>query len=273
LAELAGLGAGLRNRWRWVGFSGEGFRFETPEGERLIRPKVTILALGGASWSRLGSDGAWVPWLAAKGVEIAPFQPANMGFEVAWSAHMTRHFGSPLKGIVLRAGGMESRGEIVISARGIEGGGLYALSRPLREGARLTLDLLPGRSTAEITARLAGREKESGTNLLRKALRLSPAAIALVQELRRPLPRNAALAATLKTLELPLTGPRPLDEAISTAGGVKRTALSADLELTALPGVFVAGEMLDWEAPTGGYLLTACLATGRWAGRAAAARI
>ncbi|MBJ2152433.1 TIGR03862 family flavoprotein [Paracoccus sp. IB05] len=265
LARLASLGAELRPRWRWSGFEGAAFRFDTPEGRRMLTPRVTVLALGGASWARLGSDGAWTPWLSARGVDIAPWQPANMGLSLTWSAHMERHFGQPVKGVSLSAGGMTSRGEFVVSARGLEGGGLYALSRPLREGADLVLDLLPALSEPEIAARLAKmRAGETLVNRLRK-LGLAPVLVALVMEFAR----DAPLAA-LKRLVIRHDGPRPLDEAISVAGGIRRTALSQDLELTALPGVFACGEMLDWEAPTGGYLLTGCLATGRWAGQAAA---
>ncbi|MFQ6774143.1 TIGR03862 family flavoprotein [Cereibacter sphaeroides] len=269
LARLAGLGVEIRTRWRWEGF-GAGFRFATPEGGIELAPQVTVLALGGASWSRLGSDGAWAPWLASKGVEIAPFRPANMGFRIDWTPHMARHFGTPVKGVALLVGERRERGEFVLSERGLEGGGIYAVSRALREGAGLALDLLPDLSEEEVAARLSrGKPGESLANRLRK-LGLSPALVALVQEFARPLPAGAALACRLKALPAPLAGPRPLDEAISTAGGIARAALTEDLELKALPGVFACGEMLDWEAPTGGYLLTGCLATGRHAGRAAA---
>jgi hypothetical protein len=267
LARLAGQGVALRSRWRWTGWEGEALAFETPEGRRIERPAVTVLALGGASWSRLGSDGAWAPWLAARGVALAPFRPANMGFRVDWSPHMARHFGAAVKGAALTAGAERARGEFVISARGIEGGGVYAVSRALREGAALTLDLLPDLNDAALAARLAAlRPGESLANRLRK-LGLAPPAAALVQEFGRALPLSQALRA----LPVPLLGPRPMDEAISTAGGIRAEALTEGLELRALPGVFACGEMLDWEAPTGGYLLTGCLATGLWAGRHASA--
>ena len=271
LARLSAAGVELRTRCRWSGFDGNGLAFETPGGQQILHPKVTVLALGGASWARLGSDAAWVPWLAEKGVEIAPLRPANMGFRIDWSPHMARTFGQPVKGAALIAGGQVERGEFVISQRGIEGGGVYAVSRTVREGAALSLDLLPDRSLPEVMDRLAsGPGKETATNWLRKALRLDPVRIALLQEWGRPLPRGDALARLIKTLPVRHAGPRPMDEAISAAGGIARTALTDNLELTALPGIFAAGEMLDWEAPTGGYLLTACLATGLWAGRAAA---
>jgi uncharacterized flavoprotein (TIGR03862 family) len=282
LAELRAEGVELRSQWRWKGFAEveigaeigagigaarPGFVFDTPSGVQRLTPEVCVLALGGASWRRLGSDGAWVAWLADKSVEIAEFQPANMGFMVPWSSHMSRYFGQPVKGAALIAGAQRERGEFVISARGIEGGGIYAVSRKLRKGATLVVDLVPDLSLPDLRARLSRmRPGESAPNRLRK-LGLSPVAVALVMECARPLP--ADLAPVIKGLTLPLAGPRPIDEAISVAGGISRVALSTDLELRALPGVFAAGEMLDWEAPTGGYLLTGCLATGRHAGLAA----
>lgn len=270
-AWLARIGAGMRLRWRWQGVAGGSLRFDTPEGPRLLRPSVTVLALGGGSWARLGSDAAWMPWLAASGVDIAPILPANMGFRVDWSAHMARFYGAPVKGCVLSAGDRSHRAEFVLSQRGVEGGGIYALYRELRDGAALTLDLFPDLTARELERRLARpRGKASRSNHLRKALGLEGVRAALVNECLRPLPEGEALARQLKALTLPLAGPRPLDEAISTAGGVTRAAVDAGLMLRALPGVFVAGEMLDWEAPTGGYLLTACLATGLWAGQHAA---
>lgn len=266
LARLAGQGVSLRTRWLWQGWQGDDLLFHTPEGPRLMRPPVTVLALGGASWARLGSDAAWVPWLAARGVQIAPFRPANMGFTVAWSDHMTPYFGQPIKGALLQAGGQSVRGEFVLSERGVEGSAIYALSAALRDGARLSLNLFPDLSPLALAARVARlKRSDSFGNRLRK-LGLPPAAAALVMELGRHLPLEAALTA----LPVPLKGPRPMDEAISTAGGVTQASVTPGLELRALPGVFVCGEMLDWEAPTGGYLLTGCWATGRWAGRHAA---
>ena len=269
LGRLAASGVTLRTRWRWAGFAEQAFAFDTPDGPRRLHPATTVLALGGASWARLGSDGAWVPWLAAQGVAIAPWQPANMGFHIAWSPHMARHYGTPVKGAALIAGPNRTRGEFVVSAKGIEGGGVYALAKALRSGAPLTLDLMPDLSEAEIALRLnRSRPGESLTNRLRK-LGLAPIAIALLQEFGRS--AQIPLPSQIKSLALAHSGPRPLDEAISVAGGIRADALTPGLELHALPGVFACGEMLDWEAPTGGYLLTACLATGRWAGRAAAA--
>jgi hypothetical protein len=255
-ARLVALGVDIRTRWRWQG----GGRFATPAGPVTLAPAVTVLALGGGSWRRLGSDGAWVDALRGGGVQVAPFQPSNVGLAVAWSPHMARHFGQPLKPLRLTAGALQSRGELVISARGLEGGGLYPLTPALRQGVALTMDLAPDLTAAALAARLArAKPGDSRTNRLRKA-GLSPAAIALLRETGSADPKAVVLTAPL----------RPLDEAISTAGGIARAALTDDLELRALPGVFAAGEMLDWDAPTGGYLLTACLATGRHAGRAAA---
>jgi len=266
LSRLGTAGVELRLRWRWTGLDGEGWRFDTPEGVQVLRPRVVVLALGGASWPRLGSDAAWVPWLRDRGVEIAPFRPANMGFAVEWSAHMARHFGQPVKGAALVAGGQRERGEFVISSRGIEGGGVYAVSRQVRDGAALRVDLLPDLPEAGVAARLSRMKAgETAANRLRK-LGLSPVAAALVMEFGRPLPLDKAV----KALPLRLAGPRPLEEAISSAGGITQAAVTGDLELRALPRVFACGEMLDWEAPTGGYLLTGCWATGRWAGLAAA---
>ncbi len=266
LARLDGLGVDRKTRWRWTGTP---WVFDTPEGPQRVDPDVVVLALGGASWARLGSDGRWAPHLAAQGVATVPFAPMNVGIAVRWSDHMRPHFGAPLKGLRLSAGGKTSSGEVVLSARGLEGGGLYPLSKPLRAGAPLVIDLLPDLSVETIRARLEAGGKDSIGNRLRKGLRLDPAKRALVQELARPLPADPA--PVLKALTLHHDGPRPLDEAISTSGGIAWEALDEGLMLTAMPGVFCAGEMIDWDAPTGGYLITACLATGLWAGRAAAA--
>ncbi len=272
LRRLDAMGVRLHTRWRWTGWQGDALRFETPEGEQLAQPAATVLALGGASWPRLGSDAAWVPWLAAKGVEIAPFRPANMGFTVAWSPHMAAFFGTPVKGAALAAGGRISRGEFVITARGIEGGGVYTISNLVRDGAPLTLDLAPGRSLAEVAGRLARpRGTDTVANWLRKALHLDPLKLALLQEWGRPLPSAPdRLARLLKALPVRHEGPRPIAEAISSAGGITAASLTDTLELRALPRTYAVGEMLDWEAPTGGYLITACLATARHAATAAA---
>ena len=273
LARLASLGVEVRTRWRWTGLAG-GVQFDTPEGPVTLRPGVTVLALGGGSWARLGSDGEWTGVLAASGVPLTPFRPSNVGFRVDWSPQMARHFGTPVKGVALcLPGGRRERGEFVLTAQGVEGGGIYAIGRDLLAGVAVTLDLSPDVDVASLTRRLQGRTGQTVTNRLRKA-GLPPVSVALAQEWARPLPQDAAaLAAQIKALPVPLLGPGPTDRAISTAGGITRAALTDDLELCALPGVFACGEMLDWDAPTGGYLLTACLATGRWAGLAATRRL
>ncbi|WP_412553339.1 TIGR03862 family flavoprotein [Shimia sp. MIT1388] len=259
LSRLSDQGVEIRTRWRWTGGS---YCFDTPTGQQEISPKVCVLACGGASWARLGSDGAWADWCKAP---LAPFKPANMGFEVDWSPHMARHFGTPIKNVTLTAGDASLRAEFVLSERGLEGGGIYAVSRPMRDGATLTLDLLPDMTVANIRARLSRpKGKMSRANFLRKALKLSPEKQALLMEFGQPLPED--LAPLIKALPVVHAGPRPMDEAISTAGGLRLDALDETLMLKDHPGTFAAGEMLDWEAPTGGYLLTACLSTGRWAG-------
>ncbi len=273
MGRLGAKGVEVRTRHRWTGWAGEDALFNTPEGPVRIAARVTVLALGGASWARLGSDGAWAPVLAARGVGLAAFRPANMGLAVGWSAHMARHFGAPVKGVALMAGDLRERGEFVVSVRGLEGGGIYAVSRAVREGADLLLDLAPDRTVDDVAARLGHpRGKDTLANHLRKRLGLDPVRLALLMEFGRPLPDSGALATLIKALPVRHAGPRPMDEAISTAGGVRWDAVDEGLMLRALPGVYVAGEMLDWEAPTGGYLLNACFATGRWAGLAAATR-
>lgn len=266
LRRLDAQGVQIRTRWRCVGLTGD-CQFETPDGPQTISADVIVLACGGASWARLGSDGGWVNWVDAP---KAPFQPANMGFGVNWSAHMARHFGRPAKGVALLAGDQRVRGEFVVSKFGLEGGGIYAVSRPMREGAALTVDLLPDLTEQDIRNRLSKpRGKSSLSNHLRKTLRLDPVKQALLMEFARPLPTD--LAPILKALPIHHAGPRPMDQAISTAGGICLDALDAGLMLRDRPSIFAAGEMLNWEAPTGGYLLSACLSTGRWAGRHAAA--
>lgn len=269
LARLDGIGVARRTRWRWTGWEGEALTFDTPDGPQVVQCDAVVLGLGGASWARLGSDGAWADVLGAQGVDLAPFAPANAGLSVDWSEHMFRLLGQPLKGVAWRAGDFRSRGEAVLSRRGLEGGGIYSISRGVREGAPLYVDLLPDLSVDEVVNRLARpRGKNSFANHLRKVLKLDPLRLALAQEWGRPWPDDhKVVARRLKKLVVRHDGMRPMDEAISTAGGVPAAALDTRLMLNAKPGVFCAGEMLDWEAPTGGYLLTACLATGRHAGR------
>lgn len=273
LNRLTGAGVVFRTNMRWRGWQDGKMVFDGPQGPETLRAKVTVLTLGGASWARLGADGTWAETLAARGVELTRFAPANVGLQIAWSPHMLKHAGDALKGVQFKAGPMSSRGEAVISQTGLEGGGIYEISRAIRLRHTSVVDLLPDLDTAEVTRRLSrARGKSSLSTHLRKTLKLDPLKIALAQELARPLPQDpAALAHLLKALRLSHDGLRPLDQAISVAGGVRFDALTPELMLKQLPGVFCAGEMVDWEAPTGGYLITACLATGRWAGRAAAA--
>ncbi|MEM7632238.1 MAG: TIGR03862 family flavoprotein, partial [Pseudomonadota bacterium] len=264
LGRLADLGVETHLRQRWTGWDAG----RPVINDAAVTADATILACGGASWARLGADGAWADWI---GIATTPFAPSNAALAVDWSDHMSRHLGTPLKGVAWRAGPYRSRGEAVLSAKGLEGGGIYTVSRGVREGARLTLDLLPDLSVDDVAARLSKpRGKASLANHLRKTLRLDPLKTALAQEWGRPLPAAPLqLARRLKKLTVTHAGVRPMDEAISTAGGVPFAALDDHLMVRARPGVFCAGEMLDWEAPTGGYLLTACFATGRWAGQGA----
>ena len=272
LARLDRQGVALHKRWRWSGFEDGAFRFETPEGAQFLRPQVAVLALGGASWPKLGSDGAWVEGLRGAGVGIAGFRPANMGFRVDWSEQMARHFGAAVKGVAIHVGGRIGRGEWVVTQDGIEGGGIYELASVIRDGALATVDLAPDVSLDVLASRLAkAPAKLSLGNRLRRVLG-DPVRAALALEWGRPLPADAgALAALLKALPLHHAGPAGLERAISSAGGVSADALNADLSLKAMPHVFAAGEMLDWEAPTGGYLLTGCLSSGRKAGQGALA--
>ncbi|WP_136442865.1 TIGR03862 family flavoprotein [Pacificoceanicola onchidii] len=272
LARLDGMGLAVNTRWRWTGWDGVAHHFDTPDGPTALEADVTIFALGGGSWARLGSDGAWTIPFAEQGLPVAPFSPSNAGLIVPWSAHMTRHFGAPLKNVRFQSEAHTSRGEAVISKRGLEGGAIYPLTPALREGAALYVDLCPDIDAQTLINRLSKpRGKQSLSNVLRKSLKLNPAAQALLMECGRPLPPEpAALATLVKHLPVPHQGPRPIDEAISTAGGLKWDALTVDLMLKSHPGTYCAGEMLDWDAPTGGYLLSACLATGLWAGQAAA---
>ncbi|MEM9844026.1 MAG: TIGR03862 family flavoprotein [Pseudomonadota bacterium] len=267
LARLQSRGVDLERNWRWTGWEKGRARFDTPGGPCVVDAQAMVLACGGASWARLGSDGSWAAHFPD--TQTAPFQPANVGINVVWSAHMQPHFGKALKGIALEADGRRSRGEVVITATGIEGGGVYPLSPALRDGATLMIDLCPDLSADTVRARLdRPRGKTSLANHLRKTLKLGPLARTLLMECARPLPQD--IAPIIKNLPVPVQGMRPLDEAISVAGGLRFDALDDTLMVLDRPGVFAAGEMLDWEAPTGGYLITASLATGRWAGQAAA---
>ncbi|WP_428393615.1 TIGR03862 family flavoprotein [Lichenicoccus sp.] len=278
LARLAGLGVALRTGCAWEGWSEDGRLLLS--GGLVPASDAILLALGGASWPWLGSDGGWAPLLAARGVALAPFRPANCGMKVAWSAQFSERFaGRPLKNVALSYGADVSRGDLILTKGGLEGGALYPLAASLRDAierdgsAMLRVDLRPDQSCAALSAKLSRmRGRESLSNRMRKAVALPPESIHVVREalLMRAQsalpPEPAALAALIKGLELRLDGTAGLERAISTAGGIRRCAVDDRFMLHALPGVFVAGEMLDWEAPTGGYLLQASIATGRAAG-------
>jgi uncharacterized flavoprotein (TIGR03862 family) len=275
LGRLAELGVEVRTRSRCSGLrrNDDGLKwvFDTPDGERVETPDAVVLALGGASWPRLGSDGSWRDWLTAEGVAVEPFRPSNVGFDVAWSEVFADRFaGQPLKPVALTHGDRTVRGEAMVTRYGLEGGAIYALSAGLRDAigrdgtAALTVDLRPDLGVEALAGRLAKpRGKDSATNWLRKVAGLSPAAVVLLREIPGELPAGAEkLAKRIKAVRLTLTGVQGLARAISSAGGVRLDQVDHGLMLTALPGVFVAGEMLDWEAPTGGYLLQASMASG-----------
>ncbi len=281
LKRLRSAGVRFHLRHRWLGWGADGgLRFATSAGEAALRADATVLALGGGSWARLGSDGAWVSLLQARGVEIEALRPANCGFEVSWSDHFReRYAGQPVKPVTAwLEDGAPLQGEFVVTEQGIEGGLIYVLSAPLRDAivargaVTLHLDLVPNRDVPRLAQALAKpRGSQSMANHLRKQAGIEGVKAGLLREvLGKALPTAGELAAAIKDLPLTLSATRPLDEAISSAGGVSLAAMDQRLMLKALPGVFCAGEMLDWEAPTGGYLLTACFATGRAAGLGAA---
>lgn len=274
LSRLIEKGVKIHTRHRWTGFADDGkLRLETPEGEKTWAFDAVLLALGGASWPKLGSDAGWLPWLAARGVATKPFLPANCGFEVRWSENFSARFaGSPLKSVTATSAIGTLPGEFVITRWGIEGSLVYAHAAALRDellarrSAVLKVDLMPGRSHERLASDLARQPaKLSFSNRLRKGAGLDPVKSALLRECLPDASRldPAALASAIKSLGIPLSGTRPIAEAISSAGGVAFSNVDANFMLRPLPGIFVAGEMLDWEAPTGGYLLTACFATGR----------
>ncbi|MEK7947019.1 TIGR03862 family flavoprotein [Pigmentiphaga sp. YJ18] len=285
LHRLRGQGVRLHMRHRWLGWEeGGALAFDTPAGRAVQHHDAVVLALGGASWPRLGSDAAWVPWLAGRGVRIAPLAPANCGFEIDWSPHFReRYAGQPVRAVTLamsdEQGEWRRGGEFVVSGYGVEGSLVYAASARLREAvarhghAELRLDLAPGLGMERVAEELAWpRGSKSMANHLRARIKVDGVKAGLLREIvpAADFHDPARLAAWVKSLPLTLRAPRPIDEAISSAGGVAFDGMDEHGMLGALPGVFCAGEMLDWEAPTGGYLLTACLASGRWSGQGAA---
>lgn len=286
LRRLGGAGVEFKLRHHWIGWDVRGqATFDTPAERVAVQADAWVLALGGASWPRLGADGGWVDILAADGIAVAPLRPANCGFLANWSDIFRDRFeGQPLKRIELSFGGQSVRGEVIVTRQGLEGGGIYALSAPLREAvaqsgeAVLHIALRPDLSAAELQRRLeAPRHKQSLSTFLRKSAGLSPPAIGLLHEAMASTPGRFAemdaqgLAALINAVPVRLVGTALLDRAISTAGGVSFGELDGALMLRRKPGVFVAGEMLDWEAPTGGYLLQASFATGATAARGALA--
>src|SRR3954452_19989769 len=284
LRRLDSKGVQFAMRHRWTGCDSNGrLIFQTPNGQSLVNARATVLALGGASWPRLGSDGTWVDALTARGVRISPLRPANCGFTVGWSAIFRDRFeGQPLKGVALSFGARTVRGEAMITRVGIEGGAIYALSAELREAiaafgrATLRIALRPDLEVNDLIARVsAPKRKQSFSNWLRKAVQLSPVAIGLLQEaaiasgVSLTSLSPVGLADLINAVPIQLNGTTPIARAISSAGGISFSEIKDDFMIRRLPGVFAAGEMLDWEAPTGGYLLQACFATGAAAGKGA----
>ncbi len=266
LQRLERQGVTFQLRHSWLGWQGKDLVFDNGN-KILVKPDTTILALGGASWPRLGSDGGWTAILADKGVDIAQLQPANVGFTAVWTRDFSSKFaGTPLKNIAVIFAGKTVPGELMLTQAGLEGGAIYAVSAALRDTiartghADLIIDLRPDLNPGQVISKLGrASPKDSLSNRLRKSLNLTPAAIALIHETK---------SADIKQVTMRLTAVQGLDRAISTAGGITQSALTADFELKALPGVYAVGEMLDWEAPTGGYLLQACFSTAVWAAKA-----
>ncbi|MGO4351951.1 TIGR03862 family flavoprotein [Rhizobium sp. RAF36] len=273
LTRLETQGVVIAKRHRWIGFTDGGLVLETQGGRKVIHPDAALLALGGASWPKLGSDAAWVPWLRQRGVDTAPFRPANCGFDVNWSEVFRERFaGAPLKAVTATSAAGTFPGEFVISEHGIEGSLVYAHAAALRDDLQrdgavsLLVDLAPGRSVERLAADLARQDRKASlSNRLRKGAGLDPVKAGLIRELAGDdvLKDPQQLAARIKALAIPLTATRPIAEAISSAGGIALEAIDDGYMLKAIPGIFAAGEMLNWEAPTGGYLLTACMATGK----------
>ena len=269
ISRLDELGVSRQNRWKLKSLSNKVATFETPQGLLNESADGIVLALGGASWPKLGSNGDWKSLFDP--AEVESFQASNCSFVVKWSMKMSKYFGQPLKSIKLSAGSQSSRGEIIISQKGIEGGGIYSLSAQLKKGEDLILDLLPDWDNGKILKLLTiPWGKSSSSNILRKRLKLEPIKQAILREFAMDVFKEPALLTkSIKSLKIPLNGTGPIQTAISTSGGVKMGSIDENFMLRSRPGVFCAGEMLDWDAPTGGYLITTCLATGRMAGKRA----
>ncbi|KXG85263.1 TIGR03862 family flavoprotein [Agrobacterium bohemicum] len=277
LSRLNAQGVEIKTRHRWAGFDGNALVFQAPSGDVTVEQGTVLLALGGASWPKLGSDAAWVPWLRQKGIAINDFQPANCGFDLEWSDHFRGRFaGAPVKSVVTTSQAGRFEGEFVVTRHGIEGSLVYAHSAALRDAFQRTdrptlmVDLAPGRMQQRLTHDLERHpRKDSLSNRLRKAAGLSPVKVALLRERRPELSAMSAfdIAALIKALPIAVTSARPIAEAISSAGGIDWREIDQRYMLKSMPGIFAAGEMLDWEAPTGGYLLTACFATGKAAAK------
>jgi len=283
LKRLADSGVTFHLRHKWTGEiaatgTGGGIetKFESPDGEKSVQAKAVVLALGGGSWSRLGSDGAWAPWLEKAGARVEPLKPSNCGFDVDWTSHFRQRFdGHPIKSVVLSFGSFRQQGEFIVTKEGVEGSLVYAASALLRDeieargSAIMMLDLAPDRSHEWLTERLSKpRGPRTMASHLEKTVGIKGVKAGLLREFvsKEDFMRTARLTHLIKNLPVPLLATRPLDEAISSAGGVRFESLDEHLMLSAMPGVFCAGEMLDWEAPTGGYLLTACFSSGYLAG-------
>ena len=278
LKRLQNNGVTIHTRHRWTGWNEDrSFRFETVEGERAVKADAVILALGGGSWRRLGSDGTWVPWLEQAGIKVAALKSSNCGFDVAWSDHFKeKYHGHPLKSVTLSFESFRQQGEFVITKHGVEGSLIYACSALVRDAiavrgtTNIQLDLAPNLTREDVLKKLSKpRGSKTMASHLEKTVGIKGVKAGLLREYlsKDDFGNIAQLAEAIKSLSIPLIAPRPIDEAISSAGGVMFEELDEHLMLTKLPGVFCAGEMLDWEAPTGGYLLTACFASGRVAGR------
>ena len=269
ISRLDELGVSRQNRWKLKSISNKVATFETPQGLLNKSADGIVLALGGVSWPKLGSNGDWKSLFDP--AELESFQASNCRFIVKWSIKMSKYFGQPLKSIKLSAGSQSSRGEIIISQKGIEGGGIYSLSAQLKKGEDLILDLLPDWDNDKILKQLTiPWGKSSSSNILRKRLKLEPIKQAILREFAMDVFKEPALLTkSIKSLKIPLNGTGPIQTAISTSGGVKMGSIDENFMLRGRPGIFCAGEMLDWDAPTGGYLITTCLATGRMAGKRA----